>query len=74
MTTKRVTSRQNVADRLITTLGTFVSLAVAWIVLHLTADVIDPFGLLSLLAGVSFLLAIVALLGVLVVAGSLLRH
>jgi hypothetical protein len=54
------------------TLGTFVTLAVLWAVLHQLADVIDPFGMVSLLAGVSFLSAIVALLSVIIVASSLL--
>lgn len=74
MTTKQMLFRQKIADRLITSLGAFVTLAVLWVALHQTANVVDPFGVVSLLAGVSFLSAIVALLSVIVVASSLLRR
>jgi hypothetical protein len=47
---------------------------IAWGLLYLIADVFDPFGLLSLLAGASLLAAIVALLALLVVASSLFRR
>lgn len=74
MSTERATTRRKIADRRITSLGAFATLAVVWVVLELTARVADPFGVLSLLAGASFLSTLIALFGVIVVASSLLRR
>lgn len=74
MTTRQTKTRREIADQLQTTLGAFGVFTIVWVLLHLTADVINPFGLLSLLAGVSFLSAIVALLALIIVASSLLRR
>lgn len=73
MTTRQTTSRRTIANRLIKTLGAFGTFAAIWVLLDLTAGVVDPLGLVSLLAGVAFLSAAVALLANLVVASSLLR-
>lgn len=73
MTSEQRTTRQEIADRIMKTLGAFAILATVWITLDLTASVVDPFGVISLLAGVSFLLVAIALLANLVVASSLLR-
>lgn len=67
-------TRRKIADQLQTTLGAFGAFTIVWGLLYLIAEVIDPFGLLSLLAGVFFLSAIVALLALFVVASSLLRR
>lgn len=72
MTTNQVPSRRKIANRIIKTLGAFGALAVVWVVLHLTASVANPFGVVSLLAGIAFLSMMVALLANLVVASSLL--
>lgn len=74
MTFERPKTRREIADQLQTTLGAFGAFIIAWGLLYLIADIFDPFGLLSFLAGVSFLSAIVALLALLVVASSLLRR
>lgn len=74
MINKRTTNRRVIADRLIKTLGAFGIFSVIWVVLHLTANVANPFGLVSLLAGVAFLSMTIALLANLVVASSLLRQ
>jgi hypothetical protein len=74
MTFGQPKTRREIADQLQTTLGAFGVFIIAWGLLYLIADVFDPFGLLSLLAGASLLAAIVALLALLVVASSLLRR
>lgn len=74
MTIKQTTNRQVIADRLIKTLGAFGSLAAVWVILYLTASVVDPLGLVSLLAWIVFLAMMIALLANLVVASSLLRQ
>lgn len=73
MATKQMTAKQKTIDRLMKSLGAFVALAVIWVVVDLTANVVNPFGLLSLLAGLLFLLTLTALLAIVVVASSLLR-
>lgn len=74
MTTEQTKTRRKIADQLQTTLGAFGAFTIVWGVLYLIAEVVDPFGLLSLLASVFFLSAIVALLALFVVASSLLRR
>lgn len=73
MTAEQTKTRREIADQLQTTLGAFGVFTIVWVLLHLTAEIIDPFGLLSLLAGASFLSAVGALLVLIVVASSLLR-
>lgn len=72
MTTRQATSRRKIANRLIKTLGAFGTFAAIWVLLDLTAGVVNPLGLVSLLAGIAFLSAAIALLANLVVASSLL--
>lgn len=67
-------TKQETLDWLTKTLGAFATLATVWVVLHLTASVTNPFGLVSSLAGLAFLSMMVALLANLVVASSLLRR
>lgn len=74
MTTERTKSRRRIANQLQTTLGAFGLFTIVWGLLYLIADIVDPFGLFSLLAGVSLLAAIVAFLALAVVASSLLRR
>lgn len=74
MTTEHTKNRQQIADQLQTALGAFGLFTIGWVVLERVATVADPFGLLSLLAGASLLSAIVALLALVAVASSLLRH
>ena len=67
-------TKQETLDWLMKSLGAFTTFAVIWVVLDLLADVVNPFGLLSFLAGISFLSALVALFGILVGAGAFLRR
>ncbi|USZ67455.1 hypothetical protein NGM10_12040 [Halorussus salilacus] len=72
MMTEQTTKRQAI-DNLIKLVGGFVALAVGWAVLDLLANVVNPFGLISLLAGFALLASLITLLGVLVSVGSILR-
>jgi hypothetical protein len=67
-------SKRETIDLLMKSLGAFTALAVAWVVLDLAAGVVNPFGAISLLAGLALLSAIVSLVGVVAVAGTLFRH
>lgn len=66
-------TKQETLDWLAKTLGAFGTFAAVWVILYLTANVVDPLGLVSSLAWIAFLSMMVALLANLVVASSLLR-
>lgn len=73
MTTEGTKTRREIADQLQVALGTFGLFVIVWGLLELIAGVIDPYGVLSFLAVVSLLSAIVPLLALVVAAISLLR-
>ncbi len=67
-------SKRETIDLLMKSLGAFTALAVAWVVLDLTAGVVNPAGIVSLLAGGAFLFAVLTLVAFIVVASSLVRN
>ena len=68
---KTMKTKRETIDWLTKSLGAFVALAVVWVVLDLIAGATN-IGLLSFFAGITFLLALIAMASVVYVAGSLL--
>lgn len=71
MTTEKMASKQETVDTIVKSLGAFVALAFVWGILNLLSGVVNPFGLLSVLATISFLLTVAALCYVVISSGTL---
>lgn len=71
MTTERMNPKQAAVDKIVTSLGVFVALAFVWAISDLLSQIVNPLGVLSSLAALSFLLTVVALSYVIFSAGTL---
>lgn len=68
---KHMTSQQETVDTIVKSLGAFVALGFAWGVLNALSGVVNPFGLFSGLAAISFFLTVATLCYVIFSSGAL---
>lgn len=71
MTTNNMKFNEKTVDKIVKSLGVFVAFTFVWVISDLLSQIVNPLGLFSSLAAISFLLTVAALSYVLISAGTL---